>query len=39
MKYNLTDKIKIGQRFFTPEKKLEEALTFEAVYGASGLKK
>jgi methionyl-tRNA formyltransferase len=36
---SVMEKIKIGQRFFTPEEKLEEALTFQAVYDASGLKK
>ena len=36
---SVIDKIQVGQRFFTPEKKLQEALTFEAVYDASGLKK
>ena len=35
---SIIDKLQIGQRFFTPEKKLEEALTFEAIYDASGLK-
>jgi len=35
---NIVDKIKVGQRFFTCCKKLEEAMTFSAAYGANGLK-
>jgi methionyl-tRNA formyltransferase len=34
----IVDEIRIGQRFYTPEDNLEKALTFEAVYDASGLK-
>jgi len=36
---NLMPKILPGQRFYTPASKLDEALRFNAVYNAQGLKK
>lgn len=35
---NIIDKIKVGDRFFTPSEYLEKAMQFRAVYTPSGLK-